>query len=120
MSKREFWEIVRADELVPDDIYTCDPRLKPANVDRLWRGGGAVTLYLSGDHSLMNPVSLAAHQPVFRRIPDAEDPRVLMEALKDLHETALTYAGFDAIGPLEGRIDQARRELESEGNRDQA
>ena len=115
MSKRELWEIVRADELVPDDIYTCDPRLKPANVDRLWRGGGAVTLYLSGDHSLMNPVSLAAHQPVFRRIPDADDPRVLRRAIELCVRFIWTVDEEFETNP-ESWIDQARRELESEGS----
>jgi hypothetical protein len=81
----ELWEIVRADELVPDDVYTCDSRLKPANVDRLWRGGGNVTLYLSGDHTLMNPVSMASHGPVFRRYT-GHHPGVLMRALENACE----------------------------------
>lgn len=106
----ELWEIVRADELVPDDVYTCDSRLDPIRIHNLhhargiWRGGGIVTLHLSGE----NRVSLAEHQLVFRRVDPADDPRVLRRAL----EIACTDKDDDLFH--EYCVELARRELESE------
>lgn len=108
MSKRELWEQVQVYNVNVGDVIMINTYGHPATI-----GEGQIDKY--GGIDLVGH-QLHSHDTVFRRIPDADDPRVLMEALKDLHETALTYAGFDAIGPLEGRIDQARRELESEGN----
>ena len=49
MSKRELWEIVRADELQPDDVIRLDIYSHAIHVDRLIFGGGLVQIYPSKD-----------------------------------------------------------------------
>ena len=103
MSKRELWEIVRADELQPDDVIRLDIYSHAIHVDRLIFGGGLVQIYPSKD-------SLSHRQPVLRRIPDADESRVLRHAL----ELATERQAVENEMSAEWFIDQARRELESE------
>lgn len=114
MSKRELWEIVRADELQPDDVIRLDIYSHAIHVDRLIFGGGLVQIYPSKD-------SLSHRQPVLRRIPDADESRVLRRALDLAEKNSVVGDAFGRMcqGPsAEDYIDQARRELESEGRDD--
>ena len=95
------------------DIYS-----HAIHVDRLIFGGGLVQIYPSKD-------SLSHRQPVLRRIPDADDPRVLRRAVENASvqyvQDACAYEDEEAelamIRKFKERIvEEARRELESEGS----
>ena len=121
MSKRELWEIVRADELkvgdviVDEVIFDDDDDFGLATIGEIRHTETRVFYrYKNGSGT---EYSLAKKRAVFRRIPDADDPRVLRRALR-----LAIFALYDeklyvptAADP-QNYIDQARRELESEGS----
>lgn len=108
---RELWEIVRVVDVVPGDVVVADSSHHPATIDKKLD---------TGSIAIMGGIRMWC-ETVFRRIHDADDPRVLRRALR-----LAIFALYDeklyvptAADP-QNYIDQARRELESEGSDDQA
>lgn len=116
MSKRELWEVVRADQLKVGDVIIKTQCARYAlKVQHIEEGEKLVCL----DNAY--PVSF--NSKVLRRIPDADDPRVLRRALDLAEKNSVVGDAFGRMcqGPsAEDYIDQARRELESEASDDQA
>lgn len=113
---RELWEIVRADELKIGDVVFCEYHGTGITLERhedgdppwLWEANGGESWGFE-------------NEPIFRRVPDTDDPRVLRRALR-----LAIFALYDeklyvptAADP-KNYLDQARRELKSEGSDDQA
>lgn len=110
MSEREFWEIVRADQLKVGDVVKIGFH-HPADAVAVIEGGWIRT----------NQYGISYETMVLRRIPDADDPRVLRRALEIAIDSANYDLGDAALPTYADRIiDQARHELESEGKDDQA
>lgn len=97
----ELWEIVRADQLNQGDTFRYEAFTDPHVIESIHKN--FVAVHVNETHRL---ASVAA---VFRRVPDAEDPRVLRRAIAiaELHDRS-------PFGTAKKWIDQARRELESE------
>lgn len=62
-------------------------------------------------------ITYPGHHPIFRRVPDADDPRVLRRAILLMERSWLQGMG---LRNTKHYIDKAIKELESEGNHDQA
>ena len=119
MSKRELWEIVRADELkvgdviVDEVIFDDDDDFGLATIGEIRHTETRVFYrYKNGSGT---EYSLAKKRAVFRRIPDADDPRVLRKILFDIAKES-GWSDDKANRIVDEWIDQVRRELESEGS----
>ena len=119
MSERELWEIVRADELkvgdviVDDLIFDDDDDFGLAPIGEIRHTETRVfNRYKNGSGT---EYSLAKKRAVFRRIPDADDPRVLRKILFDIAKES-GWSDDKANRIVDEWIDQVRRELESEGS----
>lgn len=100
------YEIVRADELQPDDVIALDIHSHSVHVDRLIKGGGLVTVYPSKD-------VLSHKQRVLRQLPPERNPDVLRKALRSAVDDGSSCNEYlDILS--NGFINQAIRELESE------
>lgn len=100
MNKRELWERVRSDEVRVGDVVSAYP----------------VRCEMEVTKEILDTWQFDDEDDfIYRRISDADDPRVLMRALAiaELHDPS-------PFGTAKQWIDQARHELESEGNDDQA
>lgn len=114
MNKREHWEAVSVRELKVGDSFAS----YIGTVGEINECESCVDLTLDdGTRCYYGE----PEDRVFHRIPDAEDPRVLMRALKiaaTWFANQFTYASPEK--EMQDAIDQARCELESEGKDDQA
>jgi hypothetical protein len=100
------YEIVRADELQPDDVIVLDIHSHGVHVDRLIKGGGLVTVYPSKD-------VLSHKQPVLRQLPPERNPDVLMRTIEIMHEHG------NLRWDVSEWIEIAREKLESEAGDEQ-
>lgn len=110
---KELWEQVQVYNVNAGDVIMINTYGHPARIDAsdIDKYGGIPSL------------DLHCEQTVFRRIPDAEDPRVLRRALELACQDTATYDEWndhDWIGTPELYLERARRELESEDASDQA
>lgn len=108
MSKRELWEKVDTRTLKPGDVVV--------------NYAGENVVWDTGDSRIVNDNPAGPwHIPcLFRRIPDADNPRVLRRALEIMSVWYANEASASPENEMQAAIDQARRELESEGSDDQA
>lgn len=123
MSKRELWEIVRIQDLMPGDYVKVSnldiyPPFSVSSVKILGTGSFCYEIKPEfGYH--VDKMYFSDEGCILRRIPDADDPRVLRRALDLAEKNSVVGDAFGRMcqGPsAEDYIDQARRELESEGN----
>ena len=105
----ELWEIVRADELNEGDTFRYGAFTKPHLIESIHKN--RVAVHVNETHRL------ASVATVFRRIPDAEDPRVLRRAILLMERSWLQRMG---LRNTKYYIEKARKELGSEGSNDQA
>ena len=94
----ELWEVVKVAALKPGDEIRF-----PDGERYIWTDDDVQAIERYSDH-----------YPDKLRRYTGPPVDALMLALKDVHELAVAYAGIDAVGPLDGRIREAIRELESE------
>ena len=113
MSKRELWEIVRADELKVGDVVFSEYYMQGVTLER-HEDGDPPWLWQANEGESWG----FDNGPIFRRIPDADDPRVLMRALEmAVNEIEARDRYGTSPNPKEKDfIDQARREFESEAS----
>lgn len=112
MSKRELWEIVRADELKTGDAIKESARDWNMTVTQIDVEDRCVCV--DGGPPFRFKTT------VFRRVSDADDPRVLRRALEIAHGEIESINGNKYFpretDPIGSYLDQARHELESEGS----
>ena len=125
MSKRELWEIVRADELkvgdviVDEVIFDDDDDFGLATIGEIRHTETRVFYrYKNGSGTEYSLAKKSDEGCILRRIPDADDPRVLMRALEmAVNEIEARDRYGTSPNPKEKDfIDQARREFESEAS----
>lgn len=114
------YEIVRADELQAGDVVTIEPDLDPWIMDDVRLTDSH--LFYRGDGQGAE-FSMPRDRRIFRQLPPGRNPEVLMRALDFayLNDEPYDEAGMNEFmrscmrGQIAAWIEQAIRELESEG-----
>lgn len=103
----ELWELVEGYSLEVGDVVKVGCEYPPQTIEIIDDNGWIPT----------PGFSIAPHDTVFRRVPDADDPRVLRRAILFMERSWLQGMG---LRNTKYYIEKASKELESEGSDDQA